>query len=59
MRIGKEGLVLILSRKGLKLHLEIRIMMNSSPSSVLPEGHTAFSVLLKDTEEWDTGLSTY
>lgn len=43
----------------LKLHLEIRIMMNSSPSSVLPEGHTAFLVLPKDTEEWDTGLSTY
>lgn len=34
MRIGEEGLVLILSRKGLKLHLEIRIMMNSSPSRV-------------------------
>lgn len=59
MRIGEEELVLILSRKGLKLHLGIRIMVNSSPSSVLSEGHTAFLVLPKDTEEWDSGLSTY
>lgn len=59
MRIGEQGLILILSRKGLKLHLEIRLVMNSSPSSVLSEGCTAFLVLPKGTEEWDKGLSTH
>lgn len=59
MRNGEQALVLILLRKWLKLHLEIRLMMNSSPSSVLSEGHTAVLVPHKDTEEWDTGLSAY
>ena len=59
MRNGEQALVLILLRKWLKLHLEIRLIINSNPSSVLSEGHTAFLVLHKDTEEWDKELSAY
>lgn len=52
MRNGEQALVLILLRKWPKLHLEVRLMINSNPSSVLSEGHTAFLVQHKDTEEW-------